>query len=193
MLICLYTEWIDAVCQYLLDEQQMFFMHYLQKHFELASYLKPNSINRSPFARLHGITSVCLYTPLLIGWIIRETVLEGRGIFTEIILYWASAMGITVIVHCWSSWSNRPWRPIGLWDGEAPTFCRQSAHRWPWGCQPYVLVVLISVRRWVDPRVIWRIRSIKKSSDLIENRIFDFPACSIMLQPTTLSRAPKTI
>jgi hypothetical protein len=25
---------------------------------------------------------------------------------------------------------NRPWRPIGLWDVEAPTFFRQSAHRW---------------------------------------------------------------
>jgi hypothetical protein len=25
---------------------------------------------------------------------------------------------------------NRPWRPIGLWDVEAPTFSRQSAHRW---------------------------------------------------------------
>jgi hypothetical protein len=34
---------------------------------------------------------------------------------------------------------NRPWRPIGLWDVEAPTFCRQSAHRWWWGCQPYAL------------------------------------------------------
>jgi hypothetical protein len=28
---------------------------------------------------------------------------------------------------------NRPWRPIGLWDVEAPTFSRQSAHRWRWG------------------------------------------------------------
>jgi hypothetical protein len=25
---------------------------------------------------------------------------------------------------------NRQWRPIGLWDVEAPTFSRQSAHRW---------------------------------------------------------------
>jgi hypothetical protein len=33
--------------------------------------------------------------------------------------------------------SNRPWRPIGLWDVEAPTFSRQSAHRWRRGCQPY--------------------------------------------------------
>jgi hypothetical protein len=32
---------------------------------------------------------------------------------------------------------NRPWRPVGLWDVEAPTFSRQSAHRWRSGCQPY--------------------------------------------------------
>jgi hypothetical protein len=37
---------------------------------------------------------------------------------------------------------NRPWRPIGLWDVEAPTFSRQSAHRWWWGCQPYALAAL---------------------------------------------------
>jgi hypothetical protein len=32
---------------------------------------------------------------------------------------------------------NRPWRSIGLWDVEAPTFSRQSDHRWRWGYQPY--------------------------------------------------------
>jgi hypothetical protein len=36
---------------------------------------------------------------------------------------------------------NRPWRPIGLWDVEAPTFSRQSAHRWRWG-QPYAPAAL---------------------------------------------------
>jgi hypothetical protein len=25
---------------------------------------------------------------------------------------------------------NRPWRPIRVWDVEAPTFSRQSVHRW---------------------------------------------------------------
>jgi hypothetical protein len=34
---------------------------------------------------------------------------------------------------------NRPWRPTGLWDVDAPTFSRQSAHRWQWGCQPYAI------------------------------------------------------
>jgi hypothetical protein len=37
---------------------------------------------------------------------------------------------------------NRPWRPIRLWDVEAPTFSRQSAHRWRWGCQPYAPAAL---------------------------------------------------
>jgi hypothetical protein len=37
---------------------------------------------------------------------------------------------------------NRPWRPIGLWDVEAPTFSGQSAHRWRWGYQTYAPVVL---------------------------------------------------
>jgi hypothetical protein len=35
-----------------------------------------------------------------------------------------------------------------------------------------------------------KIRSIAKSSDLIENRTRDLPACSIVSQPTTLPRAP---
>jgi hypothetical protein len=30
---------------------------------------------------------------------------------------------------------KRPWMSTELWDVEAPTFSRQSAHRWLWGCQ----------------------------------------------------------
>jgi hypothetical protein len=36
---------------------------------------------------------------------------------------------------------NRPWRPIGLWDVEVPTFSRQLTHRWRW-CQPYAPAAL---------------------------------------------------
>jgi hypothetical protein len=58
---------------------------------------------------------------------------------------------------------NRQWRPIGLWDVKAPTFSRQSANRWQWGCQSYApatplpparFLILIFVIGWVDPRVI---------------------------------------
>jgi hypothetical protein len=42
----------------------------------------------------------------------------------------------------WSYSCNRPWRPIGLWDVEAPIFSRQSVHRWRWVCQPYAPTAL---------------------------------------------------
>jgi hypothetical protein len=32
--------------------------------------------------------------------------------------------------------------PIELWNIEGPTFSRQSAHRWRWGCQPYAPAAL---------------------------------------------------
>jgi hypothetical protein len=76
---------------------------------------------------------------------------------------------------------NRPWRPMGPWDVEAPTFCRQSAHRWRWGCQPYAPAALYSRKipgthfsyRLSRPQghsAAGRIRSIEKSGDLIGNR-----------------------
>jgi hypothetical protein len=30
-----------------------------------------------------------------------------------------------------------PWRPLGLWEIEAPTIFRHSAHRWRQSCRPY--------------------------------------------------------
>jgi hypothetical protein len=37
---------------------------------------------------------------------------------------------------------KRPWRPIGLWHVEAPTFSIQSAHRRRWNCQTYAPAAL---------------------------------------------------
>jgi hypothetical protein len=64
---------------------------------------------------------------------------------------------------------TRPWRPIGLWDVEAPTFSRQLARRWRWSCQPYTpwgrpiyprwFLVLISIRGRVDPRAVMRLKN----------------------------------
>jgi hypothetical protein len=42
---------------------------------------------------------------------------------------------------------GRLWRPIGLWDIQAPTFSRQLAHTWRWGCQPYAPAALYPPRK----------------------------------------------
>jgi hypothetical protein len=42
----------------------------------------------------------------------------------------------------WSYPCNKPWKPMGLFDVENPTFSRQSAHRLRRGCQPYALAAL---------------------------------------------------
>jgi hypothetical protein len=56
------------------------------------------------------------------------------------------------------------------------------------GCplSPWRFPVLISVRGWVDHSAAGRIRSFEKSNDFVGNRTCDFPACSIVLQPTML-------
>jgi hypothetical protein len=65
---------------------------------------------------------------------------------------------------------NRLWRPIELWEVEAPTFCLDSSQMavrlWALraGC-PYPqenIPVHNSVRRWVDPRAIVRLERLGK-------------------------------
>jgi hypothetical protein len=55
---------------------------------------------------------------------------------------------------------------------------------------PGRFLVLISVRGRIDPQghsAAGRIRSIEKFNDLIGNRTCNFPACSIVPQPTALA------
>jgi hypothetical protein len=53
---------------------------------------------------------------------------------------------------------SRTWRPIELWDVEAPTFYRQSAHRWR-RCQPYA-PAHPWYSGWVDPVAIVRLEGL---------------------------------
>jgi hypothetical protein len=85
-----------------------------------------------------------------------------------------------------------------LWNVQDPTFFRQSAHRWRLNCQPYVLaafylqkdlLVLISVRGWINTRAMVRlvgVGKLRKSKDFIANWTRDLPTCNIVLQPTRL-------
>jgi hypothetical protein len=65
---------------------------------------------------------------------------------------------------------NSPWKLIMLSDVETPTFSRQSAHRYRWGCQPYVpaalhppgrFLALISARGCVEYRAIVRLEGLR--------------------------------
>jgi hypothetical protein len=88
-------------------------------------------------------------------------------------------------------------------DVEAPTFFRQSAHRWRCGFQPYAPAALyLRQDLWYSflLKAEWpqghsaaeRIESIGKSKDHIGNRTRNLPACSTVPQAPTLPRAPRT-
>jgi hypothetical protein len=76
------------------------------------------------------------------------------------------SMFLFVLCEWWSYLCDRPWRPIGLWDVETPTFSRQLSRRWRWGFQPHTSDISLPqedslysflLRGWVDPRVMVRV------------------------------------
>jgi hypothetical protein len=84
---------------------------------------------------------------------------------------------------------NRPWRPIALWDIEAPTSYRHSSHRWR-RCQPYApdvlchtgrFLLLISVGGWVELKAIAWLEGL---GNLIGNGSRYLPAGSTVPQST---------
>jgi hypothetical protein len=100
---------------------------------------------------------------------------------------------------------NRPWRPIGLWDVETPTFSLDN--RLTDGGE---IVSLTSRPSFTPQEDSWhpfileaesthghsaagRIRLIEKSNDLIGIRTRNLPAGSIVSQPTTLPRASSPL
>jgi hypothetical protein len=85
---------------------------------------------------------------------------------------------------------NRRWRPIRFWDVKTPTFSRQSAHRSRWNCRlkrrppftpPERFLVLISVRCWLDLKVLVRLEGVGKLKNIqwlyqdTKPRCFNYP------------------
>jgi hypothetical protein len=89
--------------------------------------------------------------------------------------------------------------PLGLREVEAPTL--HSAHRWHQGCQPYAPADFYPQEdSWysflleaeLTPGRLEGFGKLKKSTSS-GIRTGDLPVCSIVSQPTTLPRAPKSI
>jgi hypothetical protein len=97
---------------------------------------------------------------------------------------------------------ERPWRPKGVWDVENPKLSTQSVHTWRIGrhsyapaalCPQKYLLVLISVRFWVNYGAMVRLERLGKLKiTQWPHRVWipQLPASSIAPQPSTLSCVP---
>jgi hypothetical protein len=97
----------------------------------------------------HFLTTwVCTPTLLAVGWggsCLSHTTQPTDVNVQRVLCLHASNSNVLRNRYFWFKKSypcNRAWRSIGLWDVEALTFSRQSAHRWWWSCQPYAPAVL---------------------------------------------------
>jgi hypothetical protein len=155
------------------------------EYLDLETSPDNSSVNTDKKILLHNISKKCNYIPPFHTGTLHLTLI------TQVCKNYEKKKGGGQM----KSYScNRPWRLIGLWNIEAPTFSRKSAHRWQWGCQPYVpatlypperFLVRISVWGWVDPTIIlWLegLHKLKNSNDLIWIWTCNLPACSIVPQ-----------
>jgi hypothetical protein len=84
--------------------------------------------------------------------------------------------------------------PQGCDTSRLPHFLDKSTHRWRWDCQPYSptgyplppgrFLVLISVRSWVDPRVIVRLEELGQLKN---------PVTSSRIEPATFRLVEKSV
>jgi hypothetical protein len=131
-----------------------------------------------------GLTTVCCCLTTI-------RVVQLCADVTNMWIYIHFCIRLHGVVLDWKYPCNRPWRPIGLWEVEDPTFSRQSTHRWG----DVVILTRRSplyppppqenfwyffyVRGWINPRAIsaaGRIRSTEKSIDLTGIRTHDLSA-----------------
>jgi hypothetical protein len=152
--------------------------------------------------RIHGRSLVRRCFFLICGGV-ASLVCESTGRFAKIQILTFTTHGKWLLCKVKVKLSlYTPWRPLELREVEASTFFRHWAHRWRQGCQPYARAPFYPKEdSWYSflleakstPGAIVRLEGLGKLkiSNLSGTGTGDLPACSIVRQPTTLSRAPN--